>query len=304
MIKGHEDCAARRFVTYQADAHFLPSTFDDGSVHFGPDRSVILEEITPNRHIEIYLRYIDTTVVVRHYHKFLTVSLLMPEKILNQSTSHLADGDVAIRTLELCSRGCPDNQRIDYMAYLASAHSVRLRPPESQRLFATEKNSVAGMEVVMTRQQALEWCQQLRLVDFYLDSCVFDLLNTGDTNFSEASVDAQADTVRLHPDGAGTLQNRTELGDLPDIRSSAVSVLHVRTFQCHAVLAALVACALAQCLSGVVSILAASKHTVSQHHQHPHPQQQQQHHQMQRYHHHCYSHQHQQPMHRINSAVL
>ncbi|KAK2151765.1 hypothetical protein LSH36_352g01020 [Paralvinella palmiformis] len=218
MIKRHDDCAVERFVTYQAQAGFLPPMFDDGSVNFGPENSVQLIELVPNRQVEIYLRYIDTRIMIRHYPNvdmsFLTVGLLMPEMILNQSATNAEPGSV--RMLELCSQGCPANQRIDYATYLARGGATKGRVgggggANSQRLFTEQKNSVDGMVVTMSRQEALRRCRQVRLVDFYLDSCVFDLMNTGGEQFLRAAADALADAIRYHPDHGAALRNRTTL---------------------------------------------------------------------------------------------
>ena len=254
MVKRHDDCAAERFVTYQAQGAFLPPMFDDGSVHFGPDRSIELREVIPDRHVEIYLRYINTHIVVRRYPNtdspFLTVSLLMPEYILNQSVSYMPDTAGSVRTLELCSQGCPDNQRIPYGEYLSRGVGTQQIGGSTQRLFA-DRNSVDGLLVLMDRDEALRRCRLLDLVDFYLDSCVFDLMNTGDMNFSEAAADALADTIRYHPDHGAVLQNRTtlELSDPPHeatVTSSALTLhnlhnIHRTTF---VLLAAILLCAL------------------------------------------------------------
>ena len=214
MIKRHDDCAVERFVTYQAASGYLPAMFDDGSVNFGPENSVQLLELSPNRHVEIYLRYIDTRVIIRHYPNvdmsFLTVGLLMPEMILNQSVTY-TEGQ-SVHMLELCSQGCPRNQRINYLEYLSrGGATVRYIGSSTQRLFTEQKNSVDGMMVMMSRGRALRRCQQLKLVDFYLDSCVFDLMNTGDEHFAEAAFDVMMDTIRHHPEHGATLNNRTAL---------------------------------------------------------------------------------------------
>ncbi|KAF8771640.1 RGM domain family member B like protein [Argiope bruennichi] len=70
-------------------------------------------------------------------------------------------------TLELCVRGCPRRERIDFERLLESKSG-----PKSEAIAA---------------------CRALNITDFYFDACVFDLLTTGDGSFSAAARDAMLD---------------------------------------------------------------------------------------------------------------
>ena len=187
LIKKNEVCASRRYLTYQAQSgeSILPSTFDDGRTYYGASRSVELIEKDPGKHVEIHIKYINTTILVRHIGSYLSFAISMPEEFLNSSTKS---------ELELCVRGCPRSELINYQKYLA-----------------LKKKSVLGGEIVMPRKDAEDVCRNSGLVDFYFDSCVFDLMTTGDKNFTLAAVASYKDILRLSPETSKTETNRTSL---------------------------------------------------------------------------------------------
>ena len=189
VIKRDDNCGSGRYVTYQASTDDLPGTFDDGRTHFGQERSVHLIEKDPGKHIEIYLRYIDTTLIVRQVGRYFTFAMKMPEDIVK----HSRDNNNGI---QLCVRGCPASEVIDYREYLAQKH-VKLKD--------------SNFKVAMSRSLAEAKCRDARVVDFYYDSCVFDLMTTGDSNFTQAAQKALNDVLRLYPRAAEMLQNRTSL---------------------------------------------------------------------------------------------
>ena len=76
----------------------------------------------------------------------------------------------------------------------------------------------------MTRDQAMRECQYAKLTDFYFDSCVFDLMATGDKNFTQAAFYAQEDLKRLDPKSARMISNRTSLDLYDHLLSSAPSI--------------------------------------------------------------------------------
>lgn len=174
-------------MSYQAASNDLPATFDDGQTSFGRSDSVTIRELKPNRHVEIYVRYIDTTIVVRLQNRYFAVSLRMPEEIVND-TSRLATNP-----LQLCLMGCPSRERIDI-----------------QRIIFPGQSNLPH-RTAMSVDEALFVCQGLSLVDYYLDSCVFDLITTGDSNFTVLSKHAFADAILLLPEAGSLLRNRTTL---------------------------------------------------------------------------------------------
>jgi hypothetical protein len=159
IVRQHGPCAVEK--TYEAQTDFLPGAFADGSKSSGP--GVRIREETPGKHIEIHLRYIATRIVIRQVGRYLTFAVKMPSSIAVQG----AEGD----TLELCVRGCPRRERIDF-----------------ERILESESGP---------KKEALATCRALNITDFYLDACVFDLLTTGDGSFSAAARDAMLDSGQI-----------------------------------------------------------------------------------------------------------
>ncbi len=195
MVIKQNSCGPDQYVTYQASTDDLPGSFDDGSTHFGQERSVEIVEEDPNKHIEIYLRYIDTTLIVRQVGRYFTFAMKMPTDVVDHSMNNNRNG------IQLCTRGCPPSELIDYHEYLAQKH-VRLKA-------AAEGADVARL--AMTRHVAEAKCREALVVDFYYDSCVFDLMTTGDVNFTRAAQQALTDVLRLYPQAAKMHRNRTTL---------------------------------------------------------------------------------------------
>ena len=221
MVKQHGECASPVFVTYQAALGELPGAFDDGSVELGGNEramggsGVRLREQTAGRHVEIHLRYVDTTVVLRRAGSHYSVVVRMPAAVVNASVTDDPDG------LQLCVRGCPHSERINYREFIA-LRSTRLKPQRQKQegtavASATEVTSSADE---MARDKAAAHCRDAGVVDYFFDACVFDLVSTGDLNFTQAARHAQRDTLRLLPESAGELRNRTSLAELDRLYSN------------------------------------------------------------------------------------
>lgn len=227
LIKKNEDCASKRYLTYQAqsDSNVLPSTFDDGRTHYGASRSVELVEKDPGKHIEIHIKYINTTILVRHIGSYLSFAISMPEELMN-STEQSA--------LELCVRGCPRRELINYQEYLA-----------------LREKSTFGGEIVMERKEAEEICRHSGLVDFYFDSCVFDLMTTGDKNFTLTAVASFRDILHLSPEESKNQKNRTSLDEYDKLYgSSATSIKRTSYSEAFRILTlTLIVCILTICES-------------------------------------------------------
>lgn len=194
LIKKNRDCASTGYILYQANSHLLPSTFEDGETKYGKSHSVSLTEIDPGKHVEIVLKYIDTTIVIHLVGNYLTFAIRIPEELLPGNSTNT-------NSLELCVRGCPSREIIDY-----------------QKFLALKEDEVQERNVNMTRKYAAELCRSANLVDFYFDSCVFDLLTTGNETFKLSARSALQDVLKLHPDFI--LKNETTL---PSFSGGALS---------------------------------------------------------------------------------
>ena len=64
-----------------------------GHVTSGPDKSVQIVEMARGRHIEIHIRYVATTVIVRQVGHFLTFAIRMPEVIINKRPPKTNNGN-------------------------------------------------------------------------------------------------------------------------------------------------------------------------------------------------------------------
>ncbi|ESP05563.1 hypothetical protein LOTGIDRAFT_83132, partial [Lottia gigantea] len=173
VIKKNARCASDNFVMYQAQTDDLPGSFYDGHTFYGKHKSVELLEIEEGKHVEINIRYIATTIVVRQIGRYFTFAIKMPEEIVNNSHSATSNG--------LCYRGCPLSERINYQEFLASKQDI------------VDNLSENSANIQMLRKDAELICREANVVDFYFDSCVFDLMTTGDQNFTLAALSALQD---------------------------------------------------------------------------------------------------------------
>lgn len=208
-IRRNELCGANHFVTYETQANNLPSTFDDGRTHYGPGNGIELKVLEPNKHIKIHIKYIDTTILVRQIGRYFTFALWMPEEIVDDSNGNVP---------ELCVRGCPKSEQINYQEFLAQKHQKLMEYKTQNKL-------------VMSRHDAETLCRQAKVVDFYFDSCVFDLMTTGDRNFTVAAYSALHDLLKLNPEVAKSNKNRTDFHHYDQRFSGSTSTWTVQTIQ-------------------------------------------------------------------------
>jgi RGM family protein len=207
IIKGHDECAHGDYVTFQApDVHgALPSTFDDGRSHLGPQRSVRVTDVVPGEHVNITLRFVDTHVIIRRYGEYFSVTLSLPAALVREARP--------TQSLQLCRGGCPAAERVS-LSDLLSTRPVRYS--------SLPTDQPAAVTIRMSREAAQERCRLADVVDSYLDSCVFDLLSTGDANLTRMAAAAMRDAVRLLPSEIARFRNRTAI-DAEEPRSSASS---------------------------------------------------------------------------------
>lgn len=169
---------------YRAKAGSLPAEFHDGTQQTGPaDCPAVIypRKKGPRVHIAIKICYISTTIIIRQVGEFLTFHVKIPEQLLSMKSP----------TTGLCVTGCPYRQRIDYRELL-SYTDVQLAVMRPRR-------------TKMSRKEAHAKCTETKITGFYLDSCLFDLLTTGNVNFSAAAWHALDDSFLL--DEIGTLRD-------------------------------------------------------------------------------------------------
>ncbi|XP_076350277.1 repulsive guidance molecule B-like [Tachypleus tridentatus] len=173
LLRDHRPCTSEK--TFEAQTDSLPGAFVDGTRGTRTGDTVFIVEKEPARHVEIHARHILTHIIIRQVGQYLTFAIKIPEEI-----AKLGERSEA---LQLCLKGCPRRERINY----------------------GQLNSEA-----MPVQEAVSVCKNWNVTDFYFDACVFDLLTTGDRSFSRAAGEARRDVYYLSPSSAAG-ENRTYL---------------------------------------------------------------------------------------------
>ncbi|KAM6965332.1 repulsive guidance molecule B [Aplochiton taeniatus] len=204
IFKPYESCTDQR--VYQAVTDDLPAAFVDGTVSSGEPshnlasgdgvasgkvRALWISERSPGRHVELHAGYMGVTVIVRQLGRYLTLAVRIPEEM-----AHAYD---ATQDLQLCLNGCPSAERIDRAGRLPlppSPPALGLQLQQPRHAASHGGAPLRGFTMEGARQRCRE---QLEVQDIYFHSCVFDLLTTGDANFTAAALSAQKDMESLHP---------------------------------------------------------------------------------------------------------
>lgn len=153
-------------------------------------KSVLVTSEIPGEKVEIHLRYVSTKVIIRKFDEFLSVAIKMPEEVIKQRSS--------VSALQLCVTGCPSAERISFMEVLAFPHHYVRRLGLDQPM--------------MNREDAISLCKQAGTTDFFFDSCVFDLILTGNRNLAVSAATALIDIRHLYsPYQRHYETNRTDL---------------------------------------------------------------------------------------------
>nr|XP_056708875.1 hemojuvelin [Euleptes europaea] len=169
IFKNMKECIDQK--VYQAEIDNLPAAFEDGSVNGGRrpgGNSLTIHERIPGRHVEIRAAYIGTTIAVRQAGKQLSFSIRAAEEVARSFTEE--------QDLQLCVGGCPPSQRLSRSEGCCGGSAI---PAEKAHLLCKEK---------------------LPVEDVYFQSCVFDVVTSGDTNFTWAAQGALEDAREFHPD--------------------------------------------------------------------------------------------------------
>ncbi|XP_008471887.1 RGM domain family member B [Diaphorina citri] len=205
IIKGRSTpCTNEKTYEAQADSP-LPLSFINSGVNShskNADNVVLKVESDPSGHherAEIFIKYIETTIVVRRVGKYLAVSAKLPEELVEPS---IQDPN----TLQLCTLGCPPSERLDIV-------TSRGHMTDRDHALAKCKDTEELSNDIINN-----------LTDYYLDWCVFDTMTAGISyDFTAAAHSAQADVLRFDP---SSLNNRTTLYltepvNVPDNTSAA-----------------------------------------------------------------------------------
>jgi len=200
-VKPYTVCAGERYLTYQAQSGDLPTSFDDGQAKV---RSVeVISHSAPDEHVEIVLKYIDTTIIIRRVGQFYSVGVAMPGGLIADSDK--ATGSATRGFVQLCTNGCPRTERVDLEGFF----DVRRLRKQSRTVSASDpsvsgdtRGSQRGADGVapMMWEVAQKLCFEQDLSGFYLDACTFDLMNSGDVRFATAARDVVLDLERLVAD--------------------------------------------------------------------------------------------------------
>ncbi|XP_036377654.1 RGM domain family, member D [Megalops cyprinoides] len=188
IFKAFRGCTEQK--VYQATTEDLPSAFLDGTRSGGEGGSLWIVERggAEGRQVKIQARYIGTSIIVRQVGRYLTFAIRMPEDTLD-----LAEENGG---LQLCLHGCPRNE-------LIKEHTLGRQslPPRLQGGVATaDLGPIPPPRQAYTVERATAKCREiLQVEDVYFQSCVFDLLTTGDPEFSMAAYGALEDLKALPP---------------------------------------------------------------------------------------------------------
>ncbi|XP_054644685.1 RGM domain family, member D isoform X1 [Dunckerocampus dactyliophorus] len=184
IFKSYHGCTDQK--VYQATTDDLPLAFQDGTRSGGESGSLTISERGGSgvgRQVKIQARYIGTSIIVRRVGSYLTFAIRMPEDTLDFSE----DGGSG---LQLCLHGCPRNE-------LIKEHTLGRQSQQQQQ---HQAGPLRPPHQVYTVERATAKCREtLQVEDVYFQSCVFDLLTTGDPEFSMAAYGALEDLKALPP---------------------------------------------------------------------------------------------------------
>ncbi|XP_034036150.1 RGM domain family, member D [Thalassophryne amazonica] len=191
IFKSYHGCTEQK--VYQATTDDLPVAFQDGTRSGGESGSLMIVErggSGAGRHVKIQARYIGTSIIVRRVGSYLTFAIRVPEDTLDFSED--SGG------LQLCLHGCPRNELIK--EHTLGRQGTQPRPSGTGQSTNAELGPLRPPHQTYTVERATAKCREtLQVEDVYFQSCVFDLLTTGDPEFSLAAYGALEDLKALPP---------------------------------------------------------------------------------------------------------
>lgn len=196
IFKTFRGCTEQK--VYQATTEDLPSAFQDGTRSGGQGGSLWIAERgggPGGRQVRIQAHYIGTSIIVRRVGRYLTFAIRAPEDQLDSAEE--SGG------LQLCLHGCPRSE-------LIKEHT--LGPPPAPPPPDLGPAPAPPPRQAYTVERATAKCREtLQVEDVYFQSCVFDLLTTGDPEFSLAAFGALEDLKALPPSRLKQSSPRTPL---------------------------------------------------------------------------------------------
>jgi len=191
------DCAAAggRHLTYFADEGRLPSAWNDDVADAATTtpRGAEIFETVPAELVEIHLHYAATVISLRLVGRYYSVSVRLPDSDRRNTSTELA-------SIQLCHSGCPGTELVDLAAFF---HQTARRQVKTKRT-----TGVRDRKAVLPLPVALWTCGEAAGLSGYLvDSCVFDLLNTGDLSFARLSAKGVLADVRGVGESTAVLNN-------------------------------------------------------------------------------------------------
>ncbi|XP_018583614.1 RGM domain family, member D [Scleropages formosus] len=186
IFKAFRGCTEQK--VYQATTEDVPSAFLDGTRSGGEVGSLwIAERNGPGgRHIRIQARHIGTSIIVRQAARYLTFAVRAPEDTLDSAEE--AGG------LQLCLHGCPRSELIN--EHTLSRQGLQ---PGTEGGGVSSSLGPAPREPYTVARATAKCREILQVEDVYFQSCVFDLLTTGDPEFSMAAYGALEDLKAMPP---------------------------------------------------------------------------------------------------------
>jgi hypothetical protein len=156
---------------YEATSEYLPTLFKDGTHTTGTRCKTHIRK----KRGEVVLRDCrsNTTILIRRIGKYLTFNILSPFEIVKKSSG-------------LCTTGCPATELVDYRTVLQDRISNQVHATNNQ-------------DGTVDTAYAMSKCASQNLTDFWYDSCMFDLLTTGDRQFTRAARVSMIDAINMDP---------------------------------------------------------------------------------------------------------
>lgn len=201
VIKQDEECAlADRYVLYQATSTELPPTFSDGSTSFGAFDNVKLEEVETNRLVTITIRHIDTVIRINCIQQALSIFIKTPDEFATSL-------DGKLNSVQLCFIGCPAPMQVNVQSFFKSSHvhfqsddqfskqGMPTSAPRGGKQLSTLPRS-DGFESI-NYETSFFVCRSLEpsLVGYFLNSCIYDIMSSGDSSLAVLSAAAMNTTL-------------------------------------------------------------------------------------------------------------